>query len=162
MSSIIGEIELKAQECRRKLEQAPLDDRWIPRLKSNIASVVAECIVELLGEDKVEEIRYIDLSGGEVAQGFEGRDVDIIVKVKGIPPGLEKDLKAVLESTLNPLLQERLAWYVTLTGKRDLIEIHIVTDHYLGYGVLLRSSFSPAIRVWPKRREDRLAFVFPF
>ncbi len=162
MKEIIGMISLRAQECRDKLEKAPLDDRWIPRLKSKIADIVAECIVSLIGEEHVEEIHYVDLSGGEVTVGFEGRDVDIIVKVRGIPPGLEKDLKLALESTLTPLLQERLAWYVTLTGKKDLLEVHIVSDHYLGYGVLVRSKFSPTIKLWPRKNEDRLAFVFPF
>ena len=162
MTDIIGMIGLKAQECRRKLEKAALDDRWIPRLKSKIANIVAECIVDLIGEDHVEEIHYIDLSGGEITVGFEGRDVDVIVKVRSIPPGLEKDLKLALESALTPLLQERLAWYVTLTGKKDLLEVHIVSEHYLGYGVLIRSKYSPAIKVWPRKGEDRLKFVFPF
>jgi len=98
LSELLGIIDLKSQDCRRKFEEAPLDDRWIPRLKSKIASIIAECIVEILGEDRIEEIRYIDLSGGEVAVGYEGRDVDIIVKAKDIPPGLEKDLKIALEN----------------------------------------------------------------
>lgn len=158
MTSIIGTIELRAGMCRKKLEEANLNDRWIPRLKSKIADVVAECIVELLGEDIVEEVYYIDLAGGEVVHSFEGRDVDIIIKVSEKASGLEKDIKMAIENSLNPILKDVVAWYVSMSGKEDLLEVHVITDYSLGYGVLVRSKFSPAIRVLPRRVDERLSF----
>lgn len=158
MEPLIGMIHLRAGECRKKLEEANLKDRWIPRLKSKIAEAVSECIIDLLGEDVVEAIYYIDLAGGEAVHSFEGRDVDIIVKVSEKVIGFEKDIKVSLEKSLNPILREVASWYVSMSGKEDLLEIHIVTDYSLGYGVLVRSRFSPAIRLWPKRVDERLVF----
>lgn len=158
MSTITGTIRMRAVNCRERFQRADLNDRWIPRLKSKIADVVAECIVELLGEENVDEIYYVDLAGGEVVHSFEGRDVDLIVKISRNLAGLENDIKQALEKSLNPILKDALAWYVSLNGKEDLLEVHLVTDYSLGYGVLVRSKFSPAIKIWPKRRDERLFF----
>ncbi|MCE4600195.1 MAG: hypothetical protein F7C38_01330 [Desulfurococcales archaeon] len=158
MTDIVGTIELRAMECRERLEGKSFNDRWIPRLKSKIAEAIAECIVELLGEDIVEEIYYVDLAGGEVVYTYEGRDVDLIVKVADKVSGLENDIKMALERSLNPILKEAVAWYVSMSGKTELLEVHVITDYSLGYGVLIRSKYSPAIRLWPKKSEERLSF----
>ncbi len=160
---ILVDIIAGRRRCDWLEERLRNPPRWRPKLKSLVAEVVAECIAELLGSDVVEEIYYIDLSGGEVTMDFSGRDIDLIVKLNEKFMGLEGDVKRILEEHLNARLKDILAWYVSETGKRDLIELHVVTKYTMGYATLIQSRFNPAIRVWPKRRSLQLqGQVFPF
>lgn len=151
--SRIANLMDKCSELERKLEKLPA---WRPKAKRVIAEAVASCIARLL-EDIVEEIHYIDLSGGETVTDFSGRDIDLIVKVKKEAVGLENDIKVALEYALNGILKDLAAQYIAETGKSDLVEIHVITDYSMGYGRLIFSKYYPSIRLWPPR--DPLDFL---
>jgi len=156
------DVATGAEKCEileERLDNAP---RWRPQLKRAIAEVVAECIVRILGEENVEEIYMVDLAGGEAVMDFAGRDVDLIVKIPGRLIGHEGSIKVILEEYFNAKLKDILAWYVAETGKRDLIELHVITDYDMGYGRLVTSSYVPAIRLYPKRRQVLQGQVFPY
>jgi len=162
LSHVIADIVAGRRRCRGfegRLERLP---RYKPQLKRLLAEAVADCIVELVGEDLVEEIYLVDLTGGEVAADFSGRDVDLIVLVSDKFVGLEHSLKAVLEEHINKELEGPLAFYIAESGKRDLVEVHVVTSLDMGYGRLVKSRFYPAIRLWSRRRRGSTGQVFPF
>lgn len=147
--SRIANIMDRCEELEKKLSKLPA---WRPRAKHVIAEAVATCIAKML-EDIVEEIHYIDLSGGETVADFSGRDIDLVIKVKGEARGLEGDLKAALEYAFNAILKDLAAQYVAETGKRELLEVHVISDYNMGYGRLIFSKYYPSIRLWPPRRD---------
>ena len=150
----------KCEDLEERLEGIPRDRE---RAKRFLAEAVADCIVRLVGEDLVEEIYLVDLSGGEVAIDFSGRDIDLIVIVDKRLMGYEGDLKRVLEEYFNLELERVMGWYIAETGKKELVELHVVTSLDMGYGRLVRSRFYPAIRLWSRaRRRDLGGQVFPF
>jgi len=154
MSFRISRIANLMDRCNEleKLQSLP---SWRPKAKYIIAETVSKCIVKLLG-DVIEEIHYIDLSGGETVTDFSGRDIDLVVKVKGEARGFESDLKASLEFAFNAILSEVAAQYIAETGKKDLIEIHVISDYNMGYGRLIFSKYYPSIKLWPPRRDPLL------
>ena len=149
MSLEIGRIANAMESCDfigMMLENLP---RWRPKAKYMIARAVAKCIIKTLG-DLVREIYYVDLSGGEATIDFTGRDVDIIVLVDERLRGLEPDLKAALEYSLNALVARHAGIYIAETGKKDIVEIHVVTDKNSGYGRLLTSRYYKSIKLHPE------------
>ncbi|MCE4599488.1 MAG: hypothetical protein F7C81_04745 [Desulfurococcales archaeon] len=148
MSFIIAEIGNLISTCEdveSKLSNLP---RWRPKAKYMIAEATASCIAKLLN-GYVKGIYLIDLSGGEFMADFSGRDIDLVVDIKGDLVGFENDLKQALEYALNGLLSRVAASYISEVGKRDIVEIHVVSDYRSGYGRLIKSKYSPAIRLWP-------------
>ncbi len=149
MSWIIVEIESGIRKCdnlERDLKKLPT---WPPKLKMTIAEAVSKCIVNLIGREYVEEIYYVDLSGGEPRSDFLGRDIDLIVKVKPDLKPVERDLEKILESHFNTQLYYIIGEVALTILKPDLIEIHVITSYDSYYGRLVRSPFTYAIRVWP-------------
>ncbi|MCE4603268.1 MAG: hypothetical protein F7B18_08810 [Desulfurococcales archaeon] len=147
--SRIANVMDKCEELERKLGSLPA---WRPKAKYMIAEAVASCIAKMLG-DIVEEIHYIDLSGGETVTDFSGRDIDLVIKVKGEVRGLEGDLKAALEYAFNAALKQLVAQYIAETGKKELLEVHVISDYNMGYGRLIFSKYYPSIRLWPPKRD---------
>ncbi len=141
----IGNLMSTCEDLESKLSNLP---RWRPKAKHLIAETTASCIAKLL-DGYVKGIYLIDLSGGEFVSDFSGRDIDLVVDVKGELVGFENDLKQALEYALNALLSKAAASYINEVGKRDIIEIHVVSDYRSGYGRLIKSRYSPAIRLWP-------------
>ncbi len=162
MAQIIADLIAGRRKCsglEGRLRDLP---RWRPQLKRLVAEAIAECIVEVLGEENVEEIYMVDLAGGEFVPDFTGRDIDLVVLVSDRFLGMEGDLKKALETMINKELEQMLGWYIAETGKRELAEIHVVTSLDMGYGRLVKSKFYPAIRVWARRRGMGQGQVFPF
>ena len=163
MAHVIQDLIAGRRRCtglEERLERIPRDRERAKRL---LAEAIAECIVEILGRDLVEEVYLVDLSGGEVALDFSGRDIDLIVIVSKSLMGYESDLKRLLEDYFNRELVRLMGWYIAETGKKELVELHVVTSLDMGYGRLVRSRFYPAIRLWSKAaRRDLGGQVFPY
>jgi len=165
VSTIVSDILAGRRRCRgleERLSRAPRDRERAKRL---LAETIAECIVELLGRENVEEIYLIDLSGGEATLDFSGRDIDLIVRLDKRLVGLESDIKRALESMFNVERERVYGWYIAETGKRELVELHVVTSLDMGYGRLVRSRFYPAIRLWSRKERrmwDNQVFPYPF
>ncbi len=154
MLQVLADILAGRRHCRgleERLERLP---RYKPQFKRLLADVIAECIVEMLGEDLVEEIYLVDLTGGEVSTDFSGRDVDIVIIGSEKLIGHEGEVKRVLETYFNMVFEKLLGFYIAETGKRDIVEIHVATSLDMGYGRLVKSRFYPAIPLWRKRRSN--------
>ncbi|MEB3787584.1 MAG: hypothetical protein GSR78_02375 [Desulfurococcales archaeon] len=149
MSLEISKIANAMEDCgfvERMLENLP---RWRPKAKYMIARAAAKCIVKAL-DGLVREVYYVDLSGGEATIDFTGRDVDLIVLVDERLRGFEADLKAALEYSLNALIARYAGMYIAETGKKDVVEVHVVTDKNSGYGRLLTSRYYKSIKLHPE------------
>ncbi len=112
------------------------------RVKRLLAEAAAECIKKKLG-DRIVDIYYADLSGGEPAE-VGGRDVDLIVVVrKGVNA---TKLAETLERELNSLVPlDKVAGF---TGGKNLFEIHVVVEGSEGYASsIARSRYSPPTRL---------------
>ncbi len=149
MSWIIVEIASGIRKCRSLEKDLAKLPSWPPKLKMTIAEAVSKCIVDLIGKEYVEEIYYVDLSGGEPRSDFLGRDIDLIVKVTPDLKPVELDLKKILEHYFNTQLFYIIGEVALTVLKPDLIEIHIITSYDTYYGRMIKSSFTYAIKVWP-------------
>ncbi len=151
MSWLVVEIATGIRRCENLLKKLSNLPSWPPKLKMTIAEAVAECIVEMLGEDIVEEIYYVDLSGGEPRGDFLGRDVDLIVKIRSDLKHVEMDLEKILERYFNMEIYYLLGEIPLKVLKPDIIEIHVISSYDSYWGRMVKSPFTHAIRIWPRK-----------
>lgn len=150
MSWLVVELSSGARRCEDLQERLRNLPSWPPQLKMAIAEAIAECIVKILGPNIVEEIYYVDLSGGEPRGDYLGRDIDLIVKVSDELRNAEQDIEKILERYFNMELYGLLGEVELKILKPDVVEIHVISSFNSYWGRMVKSPFTYAIKIWPK------------
>ena len=124
----------------RDIKSSKYKSHYWQLLKREAAEAIADCIINLkdfcMSDGIIKEIYIADLTGGEhsyIAQGYGGKDLDVIIYVEGLlsrneKKKIENSIESCIENTINIILNELFSDDPKkLLGVPNLVEIHMVS-----------------------------------